>query len=120
MRDVLNWTVIVICLVILIYMMVVNGLLGTLLPIYSTEIIGLSLAQYALLVSAGTVGNISGNLAGEILGDKLGRKKALFTASVVGIAAIFGLTIFRSFIPLLFTMYFMGISWGTIFSVAPA
>ena len=120
MRMVLNKTVIVACIINLVCMMINNGLLGTILPIYATENIGLSIAQYAFLVSASTVGSVSGNLVGGILSDKLGRKKIMLAGFAVGVVAIFGLTIFVGFYPLLVMMFLKGIFWGIIYGVAPA
>jgi MFS family permease len=120
MLKVLNRTVIVACIINLVCMMINNGLLGTILPIYATENIGLSLTQYALLVSASTVGSITGNLIGGIMSDRLGRKKLLLAGFAVGATAIFGLTIFSDFYPLLVMMFLKGIFWGVVYGVAPA
>jgi MFS family permease len=119
-RKVLSRTVIIICFVNLVCMIVMHGLLGTILPIFSTENIGLSLSQYAILVSISTLGNISGNLTGGLLSDKFGRKKILIAGFAIGVLAVSGFIIFRSFVPLMLAMFLMGAYWGTIYGVAPA
>lgn len=120
MRKVLNRTLIVACIINLVSMMINSGLLGTILPIYATEDLGLPLTQYALLVSASTVGSISGNLIGGALSDKMGRKKILLAGFAIGALSIFGITVFPSFIPLLAMMFFKGIFWGIVYGVVPA
>jgi MFS family permease len=119
-RGIFNKTVIVICLVNFVSMVIMNGLLGTILPIFSTENLGLSLSKYAILVSLTTIGNISGNLMGGILSDKFGRKKILLAGFAIGVFAIFGFTLARSFTSLIFAMFFTGIFWGTVYGVIPA
>jgi MFS family permease len=120
MRKVLNRTVIVACIINLVCMMINTGLLGTILPIYATEDVGLSLTQYAFLVSASTVGSITGNLIGGIMSDKLGRKNMLLFGFILGAGSIFGLTIFIGFYPILLMMFLKGIFWGIVYGVAPA
>ncbi|MBT3285136.1 MFS transporter [Candidatus Bathyarchaeota archaeon] len=120
MKKVLSKTLIVACIINLVTMMINSGLLGTILPIYATENLGLPLTQYALLVSASTIGSISGNLIGGALSDKMGRKKILLIGFAIGALSIFGITIFPSFIPLLVMMFFKGIFWGIVYGVVPA
>lgn len=120
MMMVLNKTVIVACIINLVCMMINNGLLGTILPIYAVENIGLSIAQYAFLVSASTVGSVTGNLLGGTLSDKMGRKNIMLAGFAVGVVAIFGLTVFVGFYPLMVMMFLKGVFWGVIYGVAPA
>jgi MFS family permease len=120
MIKVLNKTVIVACVIDLVGMMINNGLLGTILPIYVTEDIGLPLTRYAWLVSASTVGSVTGNLVGGAGSDKIGRKRMLIVGFVVGAGSIFGLTIFTGFTPLMIMMFMKGIFWGIVYGVVPA
>ncbi len=120
MRKVLNRTLIVACIINLVSMMINSGLLGTILPIYATENLGLPLTQYALLVSASTIGSISGNLIGGFLSDRMGRKRILLVGFVIGALSIFGITVFPTFIPLMVMMFFKGIFWGIVYGVVPA
>lgn len=120
MIKVLNKTVIAACVINFVSMMINNGLLGTILPIYVTEDVGLPLTQYAWLVSASTVGSITGNLIGGAGSDKIGRKKMLIIGFVIGASAIFGLTIFTGFVPLMALMLCKGVFWGIVYGVVPA
>lgn len=120
MLKVLNMTVIVACIINFVGMMINNGLLGTILPIYVTENVGLPLTQYAWLVSASTVGSVTGNLVGGAGSDKIGRKKMLIIGFIIGAGAIFGLTVFTSFYALIGMMLLKGIFWGIVYGVVPA
>jgi MFS transporter, DHA1 family, solute carrier family 18 (vesicular amine transporter), member 1/2 len=120
MLKVLNRTVIVVCGINLICMIINNGIINTILPIFATENIGLSLAQYAFLVSSSTVGSMTGNLVGGVLSDRIGRKKVLTLGFIIGGGALFSLTLFSNFYILLILMFFNGIFWGVVYGVAPA
>ncbi|MFA5869628.1 MAG: MFS transporter, partial [Candidatus Bathyarchaeia archaeon] len=84
LKELLNRTLVACCLINFVCMMINNGLMGTLLPLYATEQLGFGLAGYGLLVSLSTAGSISGNLFGGALSDRLGRRGMLATGFVVG------------------------------------
>ena len=118
--QVLNMTVVAACIINLGCMVINAGLLGTILPIYATEELGLSLTTYAFLISGSTVGSVAGNLLGGFLSDKMGRRKMLAAGLAVGLVAVFGLTVFTGFYPLLAVMFMKGIFWGVVYGVIPA
>jgi MFS family permease len=118
--KVLNRVVLIACIINLVVMIINQGLLATILPLYVIENIGLSLKDYAFLVSAGTIGSITGNLVGGALSDKIGRKRILLISFIIGTLSILGLTIFTTLIPMLALMFFKGIFWGIVYGVVPA
>ena len=120
MLVVLNQTVITACAINLGCMVINNGLLGTVLPIYATEELFMPLDRYALLVSSSTVGSVAGNLLGGFLSDKMGRKRMLSGGLVTGLISIIGLTQFTEFYPLIAVMFMKGIFWGIVYGVIPA
>jgi MFS family permease len=120
MLVVLNQTVITACAINLGCMVINNGLLGTVLPIYATEELFIPLDRYALLVSSSTVGSVAGNLLGGFLSDKMGRKRMLSGGLVTGLISIIGLTQFTEFYPLIAVMFLKGIFWGIVYGVIPA
>ncbi|MBD3205572.1 MFS transporter [Candidatus Bathyarchaeota archaeon] len=120
MLVVLNQTVITACAINLGCMLINNGLLGTVLPIYATEELLIPLDRYALLVSSSTVGSVAGNLLGGFLSDKMGRRKMLSGGLVTGLISIIGLSQFTGFYPLIAVMFLKGIFWGIVYGVIPA
>jgi MFS family permease len=118
--KVLNRVVLIACIINLVVMIINQGLLATILPLYVIESIGFSLKDYAFLVSAGTIGSITGNLVGGALSDKIGRKRILLIAFIIGTLSILGLTIFTTLVPMLALMFFKGIFWGIVYGVVPA
>ncbi|MBD3173422.1 MFS transporter [Candidatus Bathyarchaeota archaeon] len=120
LMKVVNRTVIVACIINLVCMMNNNGIRGTLLPIYVTEVIGIELTRYAFLVSGSTVGSVSGNLIGGYLSDRIGRKRVLLAGLGLGAISLSGISIFTGFYPLLFMMVLNGVFWGIVYGVVPA
>jgi MFS family permease len=120
LRKVLSQTVIAACVINLGCMIINNGLLGTVLPIYATEELMIPIASYALLVSGSTVGSVAGNLVGGFLSDKMGRRRILAAGLVIGAVSVFGLSLFTSFTPLMVVMFLKGVFWGIVYSVIPA
>ncbi len=120
LMKVVNKTVIVACIINLVCMMNNNGIRGTLLPIYVTEVIGIELTRYAFLVSGSTVGSVSGNLIGGYLSDRIGRKRVLLAGLGLGAISLSGISIFTGFYPLLVMMFLNGVFWGIVYGVVPA
>ncbi len=120
LKELLNRTLVACCLINFVCMMINNGLMGTLLPLYATEQLGFGLAGYGLLVSLSTAGNISGNLFGGALSDRLGRRGMLAAGFVVGAASLVGLSLTQSFEAMLPLMFANGLFWGIVYGVTPA
>jgi len=120
LKKVLNGTVVAACVINLGCMIINNGLMGTVLPIYATGELMIPITNYALMVSGSTVGSVTGNLAGGFLSDKMGRRRILAAGLAVGAAAVFMLTLFTTFLPLLGVMFLQGVFWGIVYSVIPA
>ncbi|MDP2899469.1 MAG: MFS transporter [Candidatus Bathyarchaeota archaeon] len=120
LKELLNRTLVACCLINFVCMMINNGLMGTLLPLYATEQLGFGLAGYGLLVSLSTAGNISGNLFGGALSDRLGRRGMLAAGFVVGAASLVGLSLTQSFEWMLPLMFANGLFWGIVYGVTPA
>jgi MFS family permease len=120
MLIVLNQTVIAACIINFGCMVINNGLMGTILPIYATEELLIPLDRYALLVSGSTIGSVVGNLVGGFFSDKMGRRKMLSAGLGTGLISIVGLSFFSSFYPLLFVLFLKGVFWGIVYGVIPA
>lgn len=120
LKGLLNRTLVACCLINFVCMMMNNGLMGTLMPLYVTEQLAFSLAGYGLLVSLSTAGNISGNLFGGTLSDRLGRRRVLAGGFVVGALSLVGLALTQSFEWMLPMMFLNGFFWGIVYGVTPA
>jgi MFS family permease len=120
LKGLFNRTLVACCLINFVCMMMNNGLMGTLMPLYVTEQLAFSLAGYGLLVSLSTAGNISGNLFGGTLSDRLGRKRVLAGGFIVGIVSLLGLSLTQSFDWMLPMMFMNGFFWGIVYGVTPA
>ena len=116
----LNRTLIACCLINFVCMTMNNGLMGTLMPLYSTGPLAFSLAGYGVLVSLSTAGNVSGNLFGGALSDRLGRRRVLAGGFVVGALSLVGLSFTVSFESMLPLMFLNGFFWGIVYGVTPA
>ncbi len=116
----LNRTLIACCLINFVCMMMNNGLMGTLMPLYVTEELTFTLAGYGLLVSLSTAGNITGNLLGGTLSDRLGRKRVLALGFIVGVVSLIGLSLTGLFELMLPLMFLNGFFWGIVYGVTPA
>ncbi len=120
LKGLFNRTLVACCLINFVCMMMNNGLMGTLMPLYVTEQLVFSLAGYGLLVSLSTAGNISGNLFGGTLSDRLGRKRVLAGGFVVGMVSLIGLSLTQNFDWMLPLMFMNGFFWGIVYGVTPA
>jgi len=120
LRGLLNRTLVACCLINFVCMMMNNGLMGTLMPLYVTEELAFTLAGYGLLVSLSTAGNITGNLLGGILSDRLGRRRVLGLGFVVGAISLVGLSAVHAYEWMLPLMFLNGFFWGIVYGVTPA
>ncbi|MCX6656389.1 MAG: MFS transporter [Candidatus Bathyarchaeota archaeon] len=119
-KGLMNRTLVACCLINFVCMMMNNGLMGTLMPLYATEQLLFSLVGYGLLVSLSTIGNISGNLFGGSLSDRLGRRRVLAAGFIVGVVSLIGLSLIQSFEAMLPLMFMNGFFWGIVYGVTPA
>jgi MFS family permease len=120
LKGLLNRTLVACCLINFVCMMMNNGLMGTLMPLYVTEELAFTLAGYGLLVSLSTAGNITGNLLGGILSDRLGRRRVLGLGFVVGAISLVGLSAVHVYEWMLPLMFLNGFFWGIVYGVTPA
>jgi MFS family permease len=101
-------------------MMMNMGVMGTLMPLYATEVLGFGLSGYAFLVSSMTIGNVAGNLLGGLLSDGVGRKRVLAGGFVLGFLSLLGISAVTDYFQLLVFMLLNGLFWGVIYGVTPA
>ncbi|MBS7630339.1 MFS transporter [Candidatus Bathyarchaeota archaeon] len=117
---VLNRTVIAACLITLLSMIINNGVSSTILPIYVTEVLGMSLAEYGFMVASSTVGSVIGNLIGGYLSDWIGRRKTLAIGLTIGAVSLGMFPFPASLIPFIPLMFSKGLFWGILYGTTPA
>lgn len=117
---VLNRTVIAACLITLLSMIINNGVTSTILPIYVTEVLGISLAEYGFMVASSTVGSVIGNLIGGYLSDWIGRRKTLAIGLTIGAVSLGMFSFPASLIQFIPLMFAKGLFWGILYGTTPA
>jgi MFS family permease len=96
-----------------------NGVTSTILPIYITEHLLISLPEYGLLVAFSTIGSTIGNFSGGWLSDRIGRLRIILLGIIVlGVSSLL-LPVATTYLPLAVTMIMHGLAWGTVYSVTP-
>ena len=115
----INRTVITVCSINFLGTALNNGLTSTVLPIYVTEIMKMTLPQYGILMAVSTVGSVCGNLFGGLASDRIGRKRILMLGLAVGTVSTFSMTLSSSFQHFLPVLFFQGLFWGTLYGTTP-
>lgn len=118
-RLVLNRVVIAACIITLLSMIINNGITSTILPIYVTEVLGMSLTEFGFMVASSTVGSVIGNLMGGYLSDWIGRRRTLAIGLAIGAASLGCLTFLTSFTQFIPLMFMKGLFWGILYGTTP-
>jgi len=106
-------------LIIFVVMFASNGITSTILPIYVTTFLGISLPVYGVLIAFNTVGSMIGNFFGGWLSDRMGRVKIIFGGILLLAVGTYLLAVFTTFPPLVLAVVLQGLGWGNIYSVTP-
>ena len=118
-RHLLTPTLVAACIIVLVVMFRNNGITSTILPLYFTNFLGISLPMYGLLIAFGTVGSTIGNFFGGWLSDKMDRVRIILLGILLLTLCTYLLSAFTTFTLLAMVMVLQGYAWGSMYSVTP-
>jgi MFS family permease len=118
-RSAVNSVVMIVCFMNFSLVLRNNGITSTLFPLYVTEELNISLAEYGFLMASSTVGSVLGASVGGTLSDRLGRKTVLVFGFGLGLVTTALLAVVRTLLVFFPVMVMNGLFWGIIYSVTP-
>jgi MFS family permease len=119
LRHLMTPTLVAACIIVLVVMFRNNGITSTILPLYLTNFLGISLPIYGLLIAFGTVGSMIGNFFGGWLSDRMGRVRIILLGILLLALSTYLLSAFTTFTLLIVVMVLQGYAWGSMYSVTP-
>jgi DHA1 family multidrug resistance protein-like MFS transporter len=114
-----NKTIIIIALVTLAEFIMTSGLLGTVLSLYATENLGISLANFGYMMGARSVGFVIAMFTMGALADRVGRKPVLIFGILGTSIMILVMSVFTSLIAITVIVAIIGFTSGAIWIVGP-
>ena len=114
-----NKTIIIVAIVTLAEFIVTSGLLGTVLSLYATENLGISLTNFGYMMGARSVEFVIAMFTMGVLADKIGRKPVLIFGILGTSIMILVMSVFTSMIALSVIVAIIGFTSGAIWIVGP-
>jgi DHA1 family multidrug resistance protein-like MFS transporter len=114
-----NKTIIIIALVTLAEFIMTSGLLGTVLSLYATENLGISLANFGYMMGARSVGFVIAMFTMGARADRVGRKPVLIFGILGTSIMVLVMSVFTSLIAITVIVAIIGFTSGAIWIVGP-
>jgi MFS family permease len=114
-----NRTIIIIAIVTLAEFIMTSGLLGTVLSIYATETLGISLPLFGYMMGIRSVGFVIAMFTMGSLADRIGRKPVLLFGIAATSVLVVVMSFFTSIITLSVVIASIGFTSGAIWIMGP-
>ncbi|MCK5671145.1 MFS transporter, partial [Candidatus Bathyarchaeota archaeon] len=114
-----NKTIIIIAIVTLAEFIMTSGLLGTVLSIYATETLGITLARFGYMMGIRSVGFVIAMFTMGSLADRIGRKPVLLFGIASTSVLVIVMSFFTSMITLSAIIAAIGFTSGAIWIMGP-
>jgi DHA1 family solute carrier family 18 vesicular amine transporter 1/2 len=93
LKSLMQWGLLVICVVSFTRMFVMNGVMSTVFPLYLHETLGFDVSIIGLITAARTGGFTAATILSGYLSDRIGRKKTILLGLVIEALCIYGYTV---------------------------
>jgi MFS family permease len=93
LKSLMQWGLLVVCVISFTRMFVMNGVMSTVFPLYLHETLGFDVSIIGLITAARTGGFTAATILSGYLSDRIGRKKTILLGLVIEALCIYGYTI---------------------------
>ena len=93
LKSLMQWGLLVVCVISFTRMFVMNGVMSTVFPLYLHETLGFDVSIIGLVTAARTGGFTAATILSGYLSDRIGRKKTILLGLVIEALCIYGYTV---------------------------
>ena len=115
-RSLMNWGIVVISLISFSRMLIMNGVMNAVFPIYLYEYLNFDLNLIGIVTGVRTAGFAAATIASGYLSDRMGRKPVILTGLLISAPCLYAYTIIQSLEIILPVGIFDGIGSGLVSS----
>jgi MFS family permease len=96
LKSLMQWGLLVVCVISFTRMFVMNGVMSTVFPLYLHETLGFDVSIIGLVTAARTGGFTTATILSGYLSDRIGQKKTIMLGLVIEALCIYGYTVVDS------------------------
>jgi len=96
LKNLIQWELIVICVISFTRMFVMNGVMSTGFPLYLHETLGFDVSIIGIITAVRTGGFTTATILSGYMSDRIGRKKTILLSLVIEAFSIYGYTVVDS------------------------